>query len=271
MRCVESSEELAKRIKLHTWNMGYSAKASHMSGNFSMADIVAVLYYDRFQKKGVSYHDENRDRIVLSKGHCCAAVYAVLAEIGFFSKEELKTFGRNGSRLACHISYKVPGVEWSTGSLGHGISVACGMALNGKLKHMPYQVYALCGDGECDEGSVWEAAMFAAHHKLDNFTVIIDANKMQAMGNTEDILRLEPLTDKWRAFGWDTLDVDGHNHQEIREALNIQPNGKPRIVIAHTTKGKGVSFMENNLWWHYQVPFGEYYQRAINEIEENNK
>ena len=261
-----SSEELAKKIKLRAWNMGYEAKASHMSGNFSMADIIAVLYHDCIN---ISEDDEIRDRVVLSKGHCCAVMYALLAEMGYFPKEELKTFGRNGSRLACQISYRVPGVEWSTGSLGHGISVASGIALNGKLNNKSYHVYTICGDGECDEGSVWETAMFAAHHKLDNFTVIIDANNMQAMGNIEDILKLEPLADKWQAFGWDVLEVDGHDHKAIKEAVRHQSKKMPKVIVAHTIKGKDVSFMENNLWWHYQVPFGEYYQRAIDEIKGN--
>lgn len=261
-----TSEQLSVKIRLDAWKMAYKAKASHMGGNFSMADVIAVLYKDILKVDPHNPQDENRDRLVLSKGHCCAVLYAALAECEFFPKDELEHFGENGSMLSCHVSCKVPGVELSSGSLGHGVAVAGGMALNGKLKSKDYKVYAICGDGECNEGSVWETVMFAGQNKLDNFTVIVDANKMQAMGDTKDIMNLEPMSEKWRSFGWHAIDVDGHNHDELRAAFNEDSNGKPKVIISHTIKGHGVSFMENSLWWHYQIPFGEYYEKAIEEL-----
>ena len=264
-----TSEELAIKVKLKAWNMAYKAKASHMGGNFSMADAISVLYHDVANFDPKNPEDENRDRIVLSKGHCCAVLYALLAEYGFFSEEELDHFGENGSMLSCHVSCKVPGVELSSGSLGHGAAVAGGMALIGKLQNKNYHVYTICGDGECNEGSIWEMVMFAGQHKLDNFTVIIDANKMQAMGDTKDIIDLEPISEKWRSFGWHAIDVDGHNHDALRVAFREDSRGKPKVIVSHTIKGHGVSFMENSLWWHYQIPFGEYYTRAIEELGEN--
>lgn len=264
-----TSEELAIKVKLKAWNMAYKAKASHMGGNFSMADAISVLYHDVANFDPKNPEDENRDRIVLSKGHCCAVLYALLAEYGFFSEEELDHFGENGSMLSCHVSCKVPGVELSSGSLGHGAAVAGGMALIGKLQNKNYHVYTICGDGECNEGSIWEMVMFAGQHKLDNFTVIIDANKMQAMGDTKDIIDLEPISEKWRSFGWHAIDVDGHNHDVLRGAFREDSRGKPKVIVSHTIKGHGVSFMENSLWWHYQIPFGEYYTRAIEELGDN--
>ncbi len=262
------SEELSIRIRIKAWEMAYKAKASHMGGNFSMADIISVLYTDIANIDPQKPDDKNRDRIILSKGHCCASLYALLAEKGFFSKEELEHFGEDGSMLSCHVSKKVPGVELSSGSLGHGVAVAAGMALNGKLKKGEYRVYAICSDGECNEGSVWEMVMFAGHHKLDNFTVIIDANKMQAMGNTKDILDLQPISEKWRQFGWTAIDVDGHDHSALRDAFKCDHEGKPKVIVANTIKGHGVSFMENDLWWHYQIPFSDYYSRAIEELNQ---
>lgn len=266
-----TSEELSVRIRLRAWDMAYRAKASHMGGNFSMADAIAVLYHDIANVTPDNPTDTDRDRIVLSKGHCCAVLYAALAECGFFQEEELWHFGENGSRLSCHVSCKVPGVELSSGSLGHGAAVAAGMALNGKLKNLKYHVYAICGDGECNEGSIWEMVMFAGQHKLDNFTVIIDANKIQAMGDTKDIIDLESISQKWRLFGWHSIDVDGHDHGALRNAFREDPNGKPKVIVSHTIKGHGVSFMENSLWWHYQIPFGDYYTKAIEELEGNLK
>lgn len=262
-----TSEELSKKIRLEAWEMAYRAKASHMGGNFSMADALAVLYTDvaRFDPKNPT--DENRDRIVLSKGHCCAVMYATLAHFGFFSEEELEHFGEDAHMLSCHVSCKVPGVELSSGSLGHGAAVAAGMALAGKLQNKDYKVYAICGDGECDEGSIWEMVMFAGQNKLDNFTVIVDANKMQAMGDTKDIIDLQPMADIWRLFGWHAISIDGHGHDALRAAFNEDSEGKPKVIVANTIKGHGVSFMENSLWWHYQIPFGDYYPKAIEELK----
>ena len=261
-----TSEELSVRIRLRAWEMGYKAKASHMGGNFSMADAISVLYTDILNIDPKDPDNEGRDRVILSKGHCCAVLYALLAEKGFFPVEELDNFGVDGSMLSCHVSKKVPGVEFSSGSLGHGAAVAAGMALNAKLQNKDYKVYAICGDGECNEGSIWEMVMFAGQHTLDNFTVIIDANKMQAMGDTKDIMNLQPLADKWASFGWTALDIDGHDHDALRAAFNAPSDGKPKVIVSNTIKGHGVSFMENDLWWHYQIPFGDYYQKAIDEL-----
>lgn len=261
------SEELSVKIRIKAWDMAFKAKASHMGGNFSMADVLSVLYNEVVDTDLIKAMDPNRDRVILSKGHCCAVFYAMLAEKGFFLEEELGHFGEDGSILSCHISSKVPGVELSSGSLGHGASVAAGIALNSKLNNENYNVYAICGDGECNEGSVWEMVMFAGQHKLDNFTVIIDANKIQAMGYTKDIIDLQPIAEKWKLFGWTSIEIDGHDFDEIRNAFNTPHNGKPKVIVANTIKGHGVSFMEDDLWWHYQIPFGDYYNKAKEELE----
>ncbi len=261
-----TSEELSVRIRLKAWEMAYKAKASHMGGNFSMADVISVLYTDVVNIDPENPENENRDRVILSKGHCCAVMYALLAEKGFFPIDELDHFAENGSMLSAHISKKVPGVELSSGSLGHGAAVAAGMALNGKLNNKDYRVYAICGDGELDEGSIWEMIMFAGQHKLDNFTVIVDANKIQAMGDTKEIIDLQPIAEKFNLFGWTSQNIDGHDHDAIRAAFNAPHNGKPKVIVANTVKGHGASFMENSLWWHYQIPFGDYYPKAIEEL-----
>lgn len=252
--------------------MVHNAHASHIGGILSCADIIAVLYND------IANYDTNnpkellRDRIILSKGHNGVGIYAALAETGFFPVKELENYGKNGSKFSCHVSHKnIPGVEITTGSLGHGIGVACGIALNAKLKNLPYRVYTIVGDGECNEGSVWEAAMLAAQYKLDNFTVIIDANGMQAMGNCEEIINMEPMNDKWLAFNWTVIEVkDGHDHQSLKDAFEKSSSGKPKVIIARTTKGKGVSFMENNIIWHYRDPQGDSYLQAVKELEETH-
>lgn len=263
------SEELAKRIRIHAINMVHNAHASHIGGILSCVDIVAVLYNDIAKIYPKDPKNKNRDRIILSKGHNGVAIYAALAEKGFFDVSELDTYGNDGSCFSCHISHKkVPGVEISSGSLGQGIGVACGMALNGKLKNEKYNVYAIVGDGECNEGSVWEMALLAAHYNLDNFTVIVDRNKMQAMGNCKDVLNTEPFADKWRAFGWNVVEVaDGNNHKQLKNAFCIKTKHQPKVIIANTIKGKGVSFMENNLLWHYRDPQGVDYINALNELE----
>lgn len=265
-----NSIELAYKIRKDAINMVHSAHASHIGGILSCADIVAVLYayIANYDIKESQY--PFRDRIILSKGHNGVTIYAALAECGFFPVSELNTYGMNGSKFSCHVSHKnVPGVEISTGSLGHGIGVACGMALNAKLKNLSYKVYVIIGDGECNEGSVWEAAMLAAQYKLDNFTVIIDANGMQAMGNCCDVINMEPMADKWKAFKWKVIEVeDGHNHKKLKEAFMEKTNSQPKVIIARTVKGKGVSFMENNLLWHYRDPQGDLYQQALQELED---
>jgi transketolase len=211
-----------------------------------------------------------RDRFVLSKGHAGCALYAVLAEMQFFSTEELKKYCINGSLLSGHISHKgIPGIELSTGSLGHGLSVATGMALSAKKRKASHRAFVLMSDGECDEGSNWEAFLFAAHHKLDNLVAIVDYNKLQSLRSVNDTLRLEPLRDKLVACNWAVEEIDGHDHAALAGRLSRVPfeTGKPSLLIAHTTKGRGVSFMENSVLWHYRTPQGDEYAAAVAELE----
>jgi transketolase len=212
-----------------------------------------------------------RDRFILSKGHACAGLYVVLAERGFFPESWLEEFYVDGGHLAGHATHVgVPGVEVSTGSLGHGLALSAGMALVAKRGNRGFRVFVMLSDGECDEGSTWEAALFAPFHQLDNLTVIIDYNKIQSFGTVKEVLDLEPLGAKWRSFGWSVREIDGHNHIEIEEALQTAAGqqGKPTCIIAHTIKGKGVSFMENNLLWHYRTPDPDELRLALAELEE---
>lgn len=251
-------------------NLGAS---SHIASILSMADILAVLYGEVLRYKPEEPKWSGRDRFILSKGHAGAGVYAALAESGFFPVEKLKTHYQDGSDLSGHVSHKgISGVEFSTGSLGHGLPVAAGMALASKIDCENHRTFVLLGDGECAEGSNWEAILFAAHHKLDNLVAIIDRNMLQSIYSTEDTLALEPLAGKWKAFGWNVIEVDGHDHQEILNALKAQSTvkNKPLCVIASTVKGKNVSFMENNILWHYRSPQGAEYEAAIAELELNN-
>ncbi|MCG8432452.1 MAG: transketolase, partial [Gammaproteobacteria bacterium] len=213
----------------------------------------------------------SRDRFILSKGHAGAAIYAALAESKFFPVEKLKTHYQDGSDLSGHVSHKgIPGVELSTGSLGHGLPVATGMAMAGKLRSEDHRVFVLLGDGECDEGSNWEAILFAAHHKLDNLVAIVDYNKIQSLAPVSETLGLEPFADKWRSFGWNVLECAGHDHNDLKERLSVDAKKEnlPTCVIAHTTKGRGVSFMEDSVLWHYRTARGEEYDAALKELEE---
>ncbi len=267
-----NSEQLAWLIRRHGIEMTHISHGSHIGAILSVADIVAVLYNDVANVTPNNLNDENRDRVILSKGHAGASIYAALAEKGFFDREELKTHYADGSRLSGHVSHKgVPGVEFSTGSLGHGVCVAAGMALNAKLDNKPYYTYAIVGDGECDEGSVWEMALFANHFKLNQLIVIVDHNKMQSLDFCENTLALSPFKDKWASFGWNVLDVDGHNHTELLKAFESakQCKDKPTVIIANTIKGKGISFMENDILWHYRFPHeGEEYDNSLKELYE---
>lgn len=267
-----TSEELAWRIRRHGIDMTHRTHASHIGSILSVADIIAVLYSDVLHIDAEYPNDPARDRFILSKGHAGAAVYAALAEKGFFDRDELDTYYMDGSRLSGHVSHKnVPGVELSTGSLGHGVCVACGMAMAAKMNRKNHRVYCVVGDGECNEGSVWETALFANKYRLDNYTVIVDCNGMQAMGFTKDVMPLDDLAEKWRCFGWDASDVDGHDHEKLRAAICASNSGKPRCIVAHTVKGKGITFMENELLWHYRDPQGEWYGKAVRELEEARK
>lgn len=261
--------EPSRRIRRHVIEMTHRGKSSHVGSSFSMVELLVVLYSNILQVDPSQPEWSERDRLVLSKGHACAALYAVLAEKGFFPLEWLDTYYLNGSPLSGHATHNVPGVEVSTGSLGHGLSIACGMALAGKRDSSPWRVFALLSDGECNEGATWEAALFAPHHRLDNLTVIVDANKIQALGHTKKVLDLDPFAAKWQAFGWATREIDGHDIAEIKDTLLSVPfsPGKPSCIIAHTIKGKGVSFMEDKLLWHYRSPQGEEYVAACAELE----
>lgn len=261
------SEQLALEIRKHAIKMVHDSHASHIGAILSVTDIVAVLYNDILNINPRNPRDDNRDRFILSKGHAGVSIYIALAKKGFFDQKLLDTYYCDGSILSGHVSHKeVKGVEISTGSLGHGIGIAVGMALAAKLDHKGHSVYVIVGDGECEEGSVWESAIFAAHHCLDNLTVIVDHNKMQAMGTCEEQLGWKELSPKWNSFGFHTLECNGHNHDELRKTLRMHKAGKPTCVIAHTIKGKGVSFMENNLLWHYRDPQGEFYKIAKQEL-----
>jgi transketolase len=263
-------ESVAKRIRIHVLQMTHEARSSHVGTSLSMADILAVLYGAALRVDPERPDWPERDRLILSKGHGCAGLYAVLAEHGFFPREWLRSFYRDGAKLAGHVTTRgVPGLELSTGSLGHGLSVAAGMSLAGKRDQMDYRVFAVLSDGECDEGSTWEGAMFAGHHRLDNLVVIVDYNKIQGLATTAEILDLEPFEMKWAAFGWSVTQVDGHDVQQLHDRLASVPltPGKPSCIIAHTVKGKGVSFMENKVLWHYRSPDDHEFDQAIAELE----
>jgi transketolase len=235
-----------------------------------MADLLAGLYGEVLRVDPKNPRDPNRDRFILSKGHGCAGLYAALAERGFFPLTWLESFYQNGGMLPGHVTNTgIPGVEVSTGSLGHGLSIANGIALAGKREGQPYRVFVLLSDGECDEGSTWEAALFAPHHQLENLIAIVDFNKIQSLGHVKDVLQLEPLDQKWKAFGWGVREIDGHDMKAILATLKSVPFApdRPSCIIAHTVKGKGVSFMEDRLLWHYQNPSLEECERAIAEIE----
>lgn len=266
------SEQLAWLIRRHGVEMTHLSGGSHIGPVLSVADIVAVLYGEVMRYRPEEPKWKDRDRFILSKGHAGASIYAALAESGFFPVEELKTHYQNGSRLSGHVSHHLPGVDFSTGSLGHGLSAAAGMALAAKKDGKTHRVFAVLGDGECDEGSVWEAALFANHFRLNNLTVVIDHNHMQSLDTCENTLELEDLREKWAAFGWRALEIDGHDHDQLREALGSgDPAGKkPTVVIANTVKGKGVSFMENDVLWHYRFPHdGWEYDGAVTELHKS--
>ena len=264
--------DLAKRIRQHCVRMTGKANASHVGGSLSAADLLAGVYGRALRYDPQRPDWPERDRFIMSKGHACSAMYAVLAESGYFPVERLETFYQNGTSLAGHVMHKnVPGVELSTGSLGHGLPVATGMALAAKRDGRPSRIFCLMSDGECDEGSVWEAALFAPQHKLDNLVVIVDYNKIQSLGAVKEVIDLDPLADKWRAFRWAVREIDGHDLKAVEEAVTQVPfePGRPSCIVAHTVKGKGVSYMENKLLWHYRAPMGEDMDKALAELDKN--
>lgn len=263
-----NSADLAHRMRAQALQMVHRAKASHIGSALSICDIVASLYGQVLRLDPVQPAAPERDRFILSKGHACVAVYAALAETGFFPREDLLKYGQDHSVLMNHISHKVPGVEFSTGSLGHGLPFGTGKALAAKRSQWEWRTFVLLSDGELGEGSNWEAMMFAAHHQLDRLVAIIDYNKLQSLTTVDQTLRIEPLADKARAFGWAVREVDGHDHAALADRLGSVPwePGKPSFLIAHTTKGKGVSFMENSVDWHYKSPSAEQLAQALGEL-----
>jgi len=263
----KTTAELAARIRRHAVRMTSLGGSSHVGSVLSMADILAVLYGKVLRVRPSEPRWPDRDRFILSKGHAGAGVYAALAESGFFPVELLDRHYQNGSNFSGHVSHRgVPGVELSTGSLGHGLSVGCGMAYGGKLDGAAWRVFVLLSDGECDEGSNWEAILFAAHHRLNNLVAIVDYNKVQSLDTVANTLGLEPFADKWVSFGWEVVEVDGHDHEALEAALERRSEEKPICVLAHTVKGRGVSFMEGQVLWHYRTARGAEFDAAMLEL-----
>lgn len=265
-----SINALATRIRVNALEMVYRAKASHIASALSVADILAVLYGSVMRYNSADAKWIDRDRFILSKGHACVAVYGALAEVGLIERTDLLTYGQDFSWLMNHISHKVSGVEFSTGSLGHGLPFGVGKALAAKRSGKQWSTYVLLGDGEMGEGSNWEALMFAAHHRLANLVAVIDCNNLQSLKTVSETLALEPLADKLIAFGCDVVEVNGHDHKELQAALTTRHAQKPRVIIARTVKGKGVSFMENKVEWHYKNPNDEELISALKELEGAN-
>jgi len=263
-----SSLELAKAVRITSLKMVVSSNASHIGSALSISDILSVLYLDILNINKNNLTDKERDIFILSKGHACVSVYAVLGLLDFFPISQLETYGKNDSNFMNHISHKVPGVEFSTGSLGHGLPFATGKALASKISNKKNRIFVILGDGELDEGSNWEALLFASHHNLDNLIVIVDYNNLQSLTTVKDTLNLEPLKDKFESFGSHVFNVNGHDHlalnKVIKDAIDIK--GKPVVIIANTIKGKGVSYMENKVKWHYSTPNDAELEIAINEI-----
>lgn len=267
-RASLDANSLAKKIRIHALQMTSSGGSAHIGSCLSIADILATLYGQVLYFDPKNPRHELRDRFLLSKGHAGAAVYATLAECGFFSPAHLDQHYRDGSNLSGHVSHKgVPGVELSTGSLGHGLGIGAGIAKALQIKKSSARVYVLLSDGECDEGSIWEAALFSQHHKLSNMTLIIDYNKIQSLGTVESTLALEPFAEKWRAFNFRVIEVDGHDCDALKVALMEVDELRPNVIIAHTVKGKGVSFMENKVLWHYRTARGEEFDLALKELQ----
>lgn len=259
----------AQSIRNRVLKMVHNGKSSHVGTALSAVDILTVLYFKIMSIDPGQPKNPARDRFILSKGHGCTAQYATLCERGFIDEKVLETYYQDGGLLPGHATHdSVPGVEVSTGSLGHGLSLAVGMAYAAKLDGKKYRTFVVMGDGECNEGSVWEAAMAASHWKLDNLVVIVDHNKLQGCGSPAEVMGLEPFVAKWQAFGWNARELDGHDIEALVEALNLLPaeKGKPTVLIAHTVKGKGVSFMEGKVEWHYKSPDQTQLQQACEEI-----
>ncbi len=267
---IVDTEAFALRLRKHALRMAQSGGGSHIGSALSMADIMGVLYGRVLRVDPKDPKWPGRDRFILSKGHAGAGVYASLAERGFFPAELLSQHYKNGSIFSGHVSHKgVPGVEFSTGSLGHGLGIGAGMATQLKRLGGGQRVFVVMSDGECDEGSNWEAIMFAAHYKLDNLIAVVDYNKLQSLAPVSETMNLEPFADKWRAFGWSVYQVDGHDHGVLHDLFDRIPfeTGKPSVILADTVKGKGISFMENQVLWHYRSPQGAEFDAAMAELD----
>lgn len=251
----------------------FNAKSGHPGGSLSIADTLTYLYFAKMEVYPENPDFEDRDRFVLSKGHCAPALYSTLAHRGFFSTEELKSLRHIGALLQGHPCIHIPGVDMSSGSLGQGISAACGMALSGKISNQSYKVYTILGDGEIEEGQVWEAAMFAAHYKLDNLVAVVDNNGLQIDGKIEDVCSPYPIVDKFRAFGWHVIEMNAHDFDDIERAFNEAEMvmDQPVAIVQKSVKGKGISFMENNVSWHGAAPNAEQYEQAVSELNETLK
>ena len=267
---IKNLEEISRNIRRNIIEMVYSASSGHPGGSLSITDILTVLYFYEMNVNIDNPKDEDRDRLVLSKGHCSPALYAVLAEKGYFPKEDLKTFRKIDSYLQGHPDMKkIPGVDMSSGSLGQGLSVSNGMALAGKLDKKDYRVYCVMGDGEIEEGEVWEAAMTSSHYKLDNLCVIVDNNNLQIDGKINEVMSPYPIDKKFEVFGFNVININGHDFNEIITALETAKKikEKPTVIIAKTIKGKGISYMENEASWHGKAPNEEQYNIAIEELK----
>ncbi|HWZ47905.1 MAG TPA: transketolase [Herbaspirillum sp.] len=264
----DDSVRLAAQFRARVVEMSHTAKAAHLASALSCIDIVALLYHSVLQVDPLRPKWEQRDRFILSKGHAAAALYVALAYKGFLTEDDLNSYGRAGSLLEEHPSPKLPGVEAATGSLGHGLPYGCGMALAARIKQQNYRNFVLMSDGECNEGSVWEACLFASANRLGNLCAFVDFNKWQATGRSREVLGLDPLVDKFKSFGWDVHEIDGHDHRQIHRAVQgvSMQRQQPTMVVAHTIKGKGISFMEDDNNWHYRIPTAEEVELARAEL-----
>jgi len=266
---ISQLQSKANIIRQEVLKISHKGDIGHIGSALSIVDILTVLYFSIAKVYPQTPDHPDRDRIILSKGHGCAALYSILYRQGFFSKKFLYTYHKNNTQLAAHPEIHVPGIDASTGSLGHGLSLAAGMALAGKINKKNYRVFAVLSDGECDEGSTWEAALVTAHQKLNNLTAIIDYNKIQAFGRTNQVINLEPFKQKWQSFGWQTIEIDGHNHKQLQTVLSKKSTNKPTMIIAHTILGKGISFMEDDLEWHYWNLSDKQLKQALAELKKN--
>ena len=259
-----NTTKLAAKLRYTAVRMSHNSKAAHLASSLSCIDILTILY-EKILKINPKKRINSRDRFILSKGHAAGALYATLAHKGFFSKKKLNTYANKGSLLEEHPNPKLNGIEAPTGSLGHGLPIACGMALSAKILNFKFRTFVLLGDGECNEGTVWEAALFASSKNLNNLTAIVDFNGWQGIGKTKSILNLNPFADKWKSFGWNVKVINGHNHKQLYKNLKNKYS-KPTVLIANTVKGKGVSFMEDDNNWHYRIPTIEEVKKAKKEL-----